>query len=424
MEQVEDQDPQQQIEYTDLVKSDVIALYKEKSEESKLEPHDAFMQYLEETYDENNNIDIVIPGNHKQIFTYRVTDNHLIVICTTLERYAVYIEEIDLRYNQITDIGAKALGDLISKCPRLMSLNLQGNHIKSEGAQYLAEALKECTNLQSLNLNNNKIKTNGAMMVTELLFTHDKLLSLNLGNNKIDHDGVIGILSVLNSSNYNLEELNIDNPVYRTICQSVAIHFGKMFQNNVGLQKLSIRKHKLRDDGIYIIMEHLLENNTLKVLDLNANEIAFKGCEAIAKYLKGENCSLESLHLANNKCSDYGAKAIAQALAVNKSLIHLDMTYNDINDFGLTLFAQSLTQNSTLMSFKIFGNHFGQQCLKLFCGLFESERENPWFPDFVVYFVDDHFEMAYLETNIENETDLGIDIHVNREQRLDNKNFI
>jgi hypothetical protein len=39
-------------------------------------------------------------------------------------------------------------------------------------------------------------------------------------------------------------------------------------------------------------MEHLLENDTLKVLDLNANEIAFKGCEAIAKYLKHEKCSL------------------------------------------------------------------------------------------------------------------------------------
>jgi hypothetical protein len=78
-------------------------------------------------------------------------------------------------------------------------------------------------------LNQNKIKTNGAMMVTELLFTHDKLLSLNLGNNKIDHDGIIGILSVLNSSNYTLEELNIENPVYKTICQSVAIHFAKMF---------------------------------------------------------------------------------------------------------------------------------------------------------------------------------------------------
>ena len=56
------------------------------------------------------------------MFTYRITDNHLIVICATLERYAIYIEEIDLRYNQITDIGAKALGDLISKSPRLASL--------------------------------------------------------------------------------------------------------------------------------------------------------------------------------------------------------------------------------------------------------------------------------------------------------------
>jgi Ran GTPase-activating protein (RanGAP) involved in mRNA processing and transport len=84
-----------------------------------------------------------------------------------------------------------------------------------------------------------------------------------------------------------------------------------MFQNNVGLQKLSIRKHKLRDDGLYILMEHLLENTTLKVLDLDANEIAFKGCEAIAKYLKSPSCSLESLHLATNKCSDYGAKALA-----------------------------------------------------------------------------------------------------------------
>jgi hypothetical protein len=49
-------------------------------------------------------------------------------------------------------------------------------------------------------------------MITELLFTHDKLLSLNIADNKIDHDGIIGILSVLNSSNYTLEELNIDNP--------------------------------------------------------------------------------------------------------------------------------------------------------------------------------------------------------------------
>jgi hypothetical protein len=78
----------------------------------------------------------------------------------------------------------------------------------------------------------------------------------------------------------------------------------------------------------------------------------------------------------------------------------------------LTLFAQSLAHNSTLMSFKIFGNNFGQESLKLFAGLFEAERESPWFPDFVVYEVDAHYEMAYILTSIENETELGIDIRV------------
>ena len=80
------------------------------------------------------------------------------------------------------------------------------------------------------------------MTVTELLFTHHKLLELNLGNNEIDHDGMIGISSVLNCSNYTLEVLNIENPRYKTICQATAIHFGKMLQNNVGIQKLSLRK--------------------------------------------------------------------------------------------------------------------------------------------------------------------------------------
>ena len=37
-----------------------------------------------------------------------------------------------------------------------------------------------------------------------------------------------------------------------------------------------------------------------------------------------------------------------------------------------------------------------------------------WFPDFVVYFVDTQFDMAYLETNIEDETDMGFDINVNK----------
>jgi hypothetical protein len=102
----------------DLNKGEIINLYKEKSEEANMEPHGPFLVYLEETYDENDSLDLVLPGNDKLMFNDRITDDHLIVICRTLERYAIYIEEIDLRYNQITDLGARMLADLIKGSER------------------------------------------------------------------------------------------------------------------------------------------------------------------------------------------------------------------------------------------------------------------------------------------------------------------
>jgi hypothetical protein len=116
------------------VKKDVLDLYLKTCAASGLAPHRAFEKYLEETAEENDALEIVIQGNDKLNFSNRVADDALVAICATLTNYAIYIEDIDLRYNEISDHGAKALGDLIAKSPRLLGLNLQGNRIKSEGA--------------------------------------------------------------------------------------------------------------------------------------------------------------------------------------------------------------------------------------------------------------------------------------------------
>lgn len=56
------QEPVQQegVEYAELVKSEVLNNYKANCEAAGLEPHEAFVAYLEETYDENDGIDLVI----------------------------------------------------------------------------------------------------------------------------------------------------------------------------------------------------------------------------------------------------------------------------------------------------------------------------------------------------------------------------
>jgi Ran GTPase-activating protein (RanGAP) involved in mRNA processing and transport len=92
------------------------------------------MQYLIDTEEDNEALEIVIQGNDKHNFNNRIEDQSLVALVASLEQFAIYIEDIDLRYNEITDEGANALAELIQKSPRLLGLNLQGNKIKSEGA--------------------------------------------------------------------------------------------------------------------------------------------------------------------------------------------------------------------------------------------------------------------------------------------------
>ncbi len=77
--------------------------YVMKCEQLGIVPHRAFMRYLEETYDENDSLELVIQGNEKLNFSNRLTDEGLMALCAALEPFALFIEDIDLRYNHITD---------------------------------------------------------------------------------------------------------------------------------------------------------------------------------------------------------------------------------------------------------------------------------------------------------------------------------
>lgn len=381
-------------------KDDLLAKYKKLCEARKIPELPSISRYLKEANERHGKLELIIKGNDKYNFHERVTDEQLELLTETLAGVAENLETVDLRYNKLTDKGAITLAKFFKYSPKISFLNLLGNSIGAPGAEQLALALKESKNLTYVNLNSNTICTDGCIAITELIFYNPQLRHLDLGNNEIKYDGIIALANVV-SSNFTIESLNMENPsfLFFSVGQEWATHLGKMLANNVGLQKLSLRKYKLRCDGIYTIMEHLLENNKLKVLDLSANEIAVEGCAAIGKYLKQEGCVLESLILANNKARDLGAKTIGQALAGNKSLCYLDFTYNEAHDDGLSRIAESLDINTGLKMLKLFGhNYFGQEAMGLFFKL--QEKKSKGWVDFVVYVVDDHFDLAYVENPI------------------------
>ena len=108
---------------------------------------------------------------------------------------------------------------------------------------------------------------------------------------------------------------------------------------------------------------------------------------------------LEGLQIANNKAGDLGAKNIAQALAVNKSLCYLDFTFNNIHDDGLSRIAESLDINAKLQVLKLYGhNYFGQESMGLFFKL-QEKKPKGWI-DFEVVVVDDHYDLAYVDNEV------------------------
>ncbi len=48
------------MQYAELVKSELLEHYRANCEKAQLEPHEAFVAYLEETVEENEGIDLVI----------------------------------------------------------------------------------------------------------------------------------------------------------------------------------------------------------------------------------------------------------------------------------------------------------------------------------------------------------------------------
>jgi len=108
----------------ELNKTELMENYRQRCGLMQVAPNRCFIRYLEETADENESLELVIQGNDKLNFNSRLTDEGLIAMCSALAPYSSYLEDIDLRFNEIGDLGARALGDLLSRSNRLLGLNL------------------------------------------------------------------------------------------------------------------------------------------------------------------------------------------------------------------------------------------------------------------------------------------------------------
>ena len=343
-------------------------------------------------------ISISYVGKSARLFSHRLTDGDSIALAKLFVPVASRIAHLDFSNNNLGLPAMETLAELFPRCENLVSLNLQYNEIGPEGCKKLLTALvalrqkHPSSKLEYLNLEGCRVKTEGLLrvsreeilfegarsLVSELLENNSSLREFNLGENELEEVGLIELCSQLHPAmNFcSLAVLNLEGLDVKIFSEESAFELSKVVKNNSSLEKLSLSKCRLPDESLIILLKELANTkdsrSCLKVLDLSANKFTYLSCDILGQYLKRPECSLESLFLNHNKLGENGAKLLADALEINRSIVFLNLNYCDINERGLLHIRSMLEANSVIISLQLFWNHFGPTAIKEFYNLLKK----------------------------------------------------
>ncbi|XP_072110936.1 leucine-rich repeat-containing protein 34 isoform X3 [Mobula birostris] len=303
---------------------------------------------------------LMLSGNSLLFPVQRLTDNDAAVLVCLLHQNS-FITGLDLRFNNLSNCGAESIAKLLLETKVLSDLNLMCNDIGSSGAEWIAEALQVNQSLKHLRINGNKIGNKGGMHFATMLQLNKTLESVDLGD-------------------CDLEEMTV--------------HMANMLQVNQSLQELHLAKMGIKDFGAQQLSERLVNNKTLRFLDLRCNQISCDGAKFLAELLR-HNTPLKILDLAANRIGDDGLVYISEALRyLNDQLVALSVTSNSITGTGLVTFANALKSNTTLKNVYIWGNDLDESACSEFANLLKVGRLKPRQTDVSPYWVDGQVYLA------------------------------
>ena len=123
----------------------------------------------------------------------QVGDEGAIALAKVLKEKNQILHKLCLEGNAVGDLGAASLAELVKK---LRYLNLRLNEIGDMGAIALANALEQHPKLHYLNLERNLIGDEGAMALAHALEKTDSLKTLNLEVNQVGDAGAVALSQI------------------------------------------------------------------------------------------------------------------------------------------------------------------------------------------------------------------------------------
>ncbi|NWS74110.1 LRC34 protein, partial [Crotophaga sulcirostris] len=364
------------------------------------QPENPSIAHLLQEADKNYNTEwakgimLKIAGNNHLVPVQRVTDDDLQVLASVLSN-TDFVTGLDLRYNVLTDAGAKHVAAFLQVNSTLQYLNLMFNDIGTSGAELIAKALHGNETLVSLRMTGNKIGNEGGLFFASMLQINSTLEKLDLGDCDMGTQCLTAIATAL-AQNRSVKAINLNRPLLYSEEEETTLHIALMLKNNSSLVELHLCKHEMKNFGVERLCEALYENSSLRYLDLSCNKITRDGVKFLAELLK-RNRTLEILDLNANRIEDDGAIYLSEALALyNRTLQALSVARNYISGKGLVALSDAMKTNMELSYIYIWGNKFDEATCMAFSALIETGRLKSNCTDVEPYEVDGHIHLAEL----------------------------
>lgn len=257
----------------------------------------------------------------------------------------------------------------------LLQLELMENTMNMEGIQMFANALRTNTTLRNLTYySSEELSPEEVQIILEALpktltslwirkvgaagiktiaknLPNTKLSSLKLITRNIDLEAAQELAAVLPKTT-SLTALNLG---YSKLGSKNAKVFAAILPKTK-LENLNFSHNDIGPEGAKAFADNLCTNTTLISFHLTANKVGPQGAKVLANALR-TNSTLLSLNLANNDIGPEGAKYLADALSVNQTLTSLDLASNKLGSEGIKVFIEVLTTNTTLTTLELYDNN-------------------------------------------------------------------
>jgi Ran GTPase-activating protein (RanGAP) involved in mRNA processing and transport len=224
--------------------------------------------------------------------------------------------------------GATFLADALKFNRHLTALGLQDNDIDAIGAQSICKVLEnENKTLLKLDLFFDQIGDLGALAISNMLKTNRTLTDLRVEGCGINFTGMCDLLKAL-ATNSTLTKLNAEDNNFKPDGKETFERYQEfitVLSNNRALRTLNLALCSITPLGGHAIGYAVAKNQGLQKLLLHGNSIGYQGYDALSKALRG-NDKLQYLRIGENTFVPSYVSLLFAALPIKATLQHLDLS--------------------------------------------------------------------------------------------------